>query len=289
MFSIYFYKYAVIGGDLRQKFILKELSLHHQCLSFGVPDGEKFSHLAKTMELAVKNAENIIFPIPMQKGGNLNMSCDCSYHCKELLGFLRKGQCVFAGCIPREYREFLNHRGVVYYDYMEQSAISIYNSIATAEGLIAEVLTHSPRNLHDCRALVLGYGSCGKTLAGKLKALNAKVCVCARGEDARMEAYSLGMCTCDFAKLPEIIGSYPLIFNTVPAKILNKNILSQVDGSAMIFDIASFPYGIDVEAARELSLDTHICMSLPAKYSPVSSAEILTCFILKKSLETKSE
>ncbi|MDE6314300.1 MAG: hypothetical protein K2M46_11925 [Lachnospiraceae bacterium] len=289
MFSIYQYKYAVIGGDLRQNFILRKLSQHYQCLSFGVPGDAEFPHRAKTMELAVKNAENIILPIPMQKGGNLNMTCDCSYHCKELLGFLHGGQCIFAGCIPREYREFVTHRGVTYYDYMEQSSINIYNSIATAEGLIAEILTAFPCNLHDCKVLVLGYGSCGKTLAGKLKALNANVCVCARREDARMEAYSLGMKTADFTQLSEIIGNYPLILNTVPAKILDKNLLAQADPSAMLFDIASFPYGIDVEAAQALSLDTHICMSLPAKYSPVSSAEILTCFILKNSLETKFE
>lgn len=282
MFPIYPYKFAVIGGDLRQTFILQALSKDYSCLSFGVTNGENFSPVAKTMELAVKNAETIILPIPMQKGGNLNMSCPYSYHCKELLGYLRKGQFLFAGCIPREYRELMDHLGVVYYDYMDQAPITIYNSIATAEGLIGEVLNCFPRNLHNCPVLILGYGCCGKTLACKLKALNAKVCVCARRKDARMEAYSLGMCTCDFSSLPDRIGDYPLIFNTVPAKVLDKVLLAKVEPFAMIFDIASFPYGIDTEAAKNLSLDTHICMSLPAKYSPVSSAEILTDFILEQ-------
>lgn len=281
MFLIYPYKFAVIGGDLRQTLILQSLSKNYSCLSFGVTNGENFSSVAKTMELAVKNAEIIILPIPMQKGGNLNMNCPYSYHCKEVLGFLRKGQYLFAGCIPREYREFMEHLGVVYYDYMDQTSITIYNSIATAEGLISETLSCFPRNLHNCPVLVLGYGRCGKTLSCKLKALSARVCVCARGKDARMEAYSLGMCTCDFSQLPDIIRNYPLIFNTVPAKILDKTLLTKVEPSAMLFDIASFPYGIDTETAKKLSLDTHICMSLPAKYSPISSAEILTDFILE--------
>lgn len=283
MVSIYPYKYAVIGGDLRQKFILKKLSHIGQCLSFGVIDGENFSTLAQTIELAVKNAENIILPIPLQKGGNLNLDYPYSYHCKEILGFLKKGQRVFAGCIPREYREFMEHHGIIYYDYMDQSFISIYNSIATAEGLIAEILCNFPCNLHQCKTLVLGYGNCGKTLAYKLKAFNAQVCVCARRKEARMEAYSLGMDICNFDELPDTISAYPLIVNTIPAKVLDKTILTKVSPSAMLFDIASFPYGIDMEVAQTLSLNTHICMSLPAKYAPVSSARILSDFILSES------
>lgn len=280
MIFIYQYKYVVIGGDVRQNLVLNNLSSHAPCLSFGVPGSHPLSHSAQTIELAIKNGENVILPIPMHKGGNLNIQSDCAYHVKELMGYLRKGQTVYAGCIPRECRELMEHKGVSYFDYMDEKEISIYNSIATAEGMIAEVISTYPENLHGSHSLILGYGTCAKTLARKLNALDVRVCICARNRTALMEAYSLGMETSPLSKLSDIIGNYSLIFNTIPSKVLTKEILHHVNSRAIIFDIASFPYGIDVEAAKELKIHTEICMSLPAKYAPVSSSDILTKFIL---------
>lgn len=280
MIFIYQYKYTVIGGDIRQNLILNSLSSHAPCSCFGVPGSHTCSDVAQTMELAIKNGENVILPIPMHKGGNLNIQSDCAYHVKELTNYLRKGQTVFAGCIPRECRELMDYKGVAYFDYMEQKEISIYNSIATAEGMVAEVISTYPENLHGSRGLILGYGTCAKTLARKLNALDMKVCICARSQTALMEAYSLGMETAPLSKLSDEIGDYPLIFNTIPAKVLTREILKQVKPHAIIFDIASFPYGIDMEAAKELEIHAEICMSLPAKYAPVSSSDILTKFIL---------
>lgn len=283
MCIIYLYKYVVIGGDIRQKLILEELSKHYKCLQFGVIDGDTISSTAQTMELAIKNAENIILPLPMHKGNNLNIHTETSYHVKELIGYMKKGQTVFAGCISREFRELMEHKGILYFDFMEQKEISIYNSIATAEGLIAEMILSSPENLHGNKALILGYGTCAKTLAAKLKGLHVSTCICARNEAALMEACTFGHHTENLSDLKHIIANYPLIINTIPSKILNKEILEQISKEARIFEIASYPYGIDMEAAQKLHINVKLCMSLPAKYAPVSSADILTRFILKTS------
>lgn len=286
---IYLYKYVIIGGDVRQKLILEELSKHYTCSHFGVVGGESFPNGAKTMELAIRNAENIILPLPMHKGNNLNIHSETAYHVKELIGYMKKGQTVFAGCISRELRELLEHRGVRYFDFMEQKEISIYNSIATAEGLIAEMILASPENVHGSKALILGYGTCAKTLAAKLKGLHVSTCICARNEAALMEACTFGHNTEKLSHLEKIIKHYSFIINTIPSKILKREILEQVDSHSMIFEIASYPYGIDMEAAQKLHLNVNLCMSLPAKYAPVSSADILTHFIVKTSLQVSSQ
>ena len=288
VFFIYLYKYVVIGGDKRQSLILKELSKEYRCLSFGVPQGEENSDIAKTMELAIKNAENIILPLPMDKGSNLNIQSETAYHVKELIGYMKTGQKVFAGCIGREFRELMEHKGVQYFDYMDQKEISIYNSIATAEGAIAEAITEYGKNLHGSKVLVLGYGKCAKTLALKLKGMAADTCICARKEADLMEAYAYGLKTEKITNLGEIIGEYALIFNTIPAKIINKKVLEKVENTAIIFELASFPYGVEMEEAKNAEVNVKICMSLPAKYSPVSSADILTKFI-KAMEESKVE
>lgn len=286
---IYLYKYVIIGGDIRQKLILEELSKHYKCLHFGVIEGDSFSSAAQTMELAIKNAENIVLPLPMHKGNNLNIQSETTYHIKELIGYMKKGQTVFAGCISREFRELMDHKGVRYFDFMEQKEISIYNSIATAEGLIAEMILSTPENLHGSKALILGYGTCAKTLAAKLKGLHVLTCICARSEAALMEAYTFGHHTEKLSNLSNIVNDYSLIINTIPSKILKKDILEQINQQTRIFEIASYPYGIDMEAAQKLNVNVKLCMSLPAKYAPVSSADILTRFILKTSLQVSSQ
>lgn len=289
MFFIYLYKYVIIGGDVRQKLILEELSKHYSCSHFGVIGNEAFPNAAQNMELAIRNAENIIFPLPMHKGNNLNILSETAYHVKELISYMKKGQTVFAGCISREFRELLEHKGISYFDFMEQREISIYNSIATAEGLIAEMILASPENLHGNKALILGYGTCAKTLAAKLKGLHVSTCICARNEAALMEACTFGHNTEKLSHLENIIKHYPTIINTIPSRVLKKEILEQADANSMFFEIASYPYGIDMEAAKKLHLNVNLCMSLPAKYAPASSADILTRFILKTSLQAPSQ
>ena len=43
------------------------------------------------------------------------------------------------------------------------------NTIATAEGAIAQAILRSPENLRGSICLVIGYGKCGRTLAGYLR------------------------------------------------------------------------------------------------------------------------
>lgn len=285
VFFIYLYKYAIIGGDVRQKLILEELSKHFNCTHFGVVDGEALPNVAQTLELAIRNAESIILPIPMHRGNNLNIHSETAYHMKELISYMKKGQTVFAGCISREFRELLEHKGVQYFDFMEQTEISIYNSIATAEGLIAEMILASPENLHGNKVLILGYGTCAKTIASKLKGLHVNTCVCARKKSALMEACAMGHEIENISHLSEIISHYSIIINTIPSQILQGEILEKINAKSSIFEIASYPYGIDIEAANKYSFNVNLCMSLPAKYAPVSSANILTQFILKTSAQ----
>ncbi|MBQ3165130.1 MAG: hypothetical protein IJC02_11475 [Lachnospiraceae bacterium] len=278
---IFAYQYSVIGGDRRQEILLKELREKASCIRFGVgTQGDK----AVSLELAVSLAENLLLPIPMCKGNRINIQQQDIVVTKEdVLKYLKKGQCVFAGCMDKVWSERAKEKGVACYDYMEEKSIAIYNSIATAEGTIAEILLSYPRNLHGIKVMVLGYGICAKTLAAKLRGLSAKVCIAARSEHALMEAYANGYCKIRLEKISEVIGEYPLIINTIPARVVTRKELESVDKEVEIYEIASFPYGVDIDTANELGITVRICPSLPAKYAPISSAEILKQYILEKT------
>ena len=278
---IFAYQYSVIGGDIRQEILLKEFKKNTSCMRFGVgTEGDK----AVSFELAVSLAENLLFPIPMCKGNRLNIhQQDIVVTKEEVLKHLKKGQRVFAGCIDKVWEERAKEKGVLCYDYMKENSIAIYNSIATAEGTIAEILQNYPYNLHGAKVMVLGYGNCAKTLAVKLKGISAEVCIVARSDQALMEAYASGYCIMKLEKVSEVIKEYPLIVNTIPARIITRKELECVDKEAEIYEIASFPSGLDIDIANKLGVTVRICSSLPAKYAPVSSAEILKQYILEKT------
>lgn len=267
---------------MRQLLLLREFEKNCPCIGFGVEEGAENAKEAASIEQAVSKAENILLPIPMCKGNMLNIQQNIEVTKEELLEYVRAGQRIFAGCMDEEWRKEANRKGAVCFDYMKEQTIAIYNSIATAEGTLAEMIRTCPRNLHGAKVLVLGFGNCAKTLAAKLKALDAKVSIAARAEHALMEAYANGYRAVKLEALPGVIGEYSLIVNTIPARILTRNELSFLKEEAAVYEIASFPYGVDVEAAKELSVPVYICPSLPARYAPVSSVEVLKKYIIEK-------
>lgn len=284
MFFIFTYQYAVIGGDMRQKVLFHELTKSASCIWYGVEALAGNNGEASSIEQAVSQAENLLLPIPMCKGDMINIQQKDKAISKDiLLQYMKEGQRIFAGCIDEAWKRAAEEKGAVCFDYMKEQTIAIYNSIATAEGTIAEIFAKYPKNLHGEKVLVLGFGICAKTLATKLKALDAKVTIGARNDNVLMEAYAYGYQTVKLEMLAEHINTYPIIINTIPAKILTKKVLEAMEKDAVIYEIASFPYGLDEDAAKEKGITYHICPALPAKYAPVSSAEMLKQFIENKN------
>ncbi len=134
--------------------------------------------------------------------------------------------------------------------------------------------------MHGADCLVLGFGRVAKTLAHKLKALDARVCVEARKyEDlAWIDAY--GYEGVHLANLGEYIGAFDVIFNTIPTTILDRRMLERVSPDALIIDLASKPGGVDLGAAQQLGRDVIWALSLPGKVAPNTAGNIIKDTIL---------
>lgn len=278
------YDYVVMGNDKRQVLLYQMLSKKYSCIHCENADLIKISDV-------ISDADNILLPIPMCKGEILNIQVDesqikNSVSANDLLQYIKSGQHIFAGCINDKWEALVNQKGAYCHDYMKEKRIAIYNSIATAEGTIAEIISTCAKNLHNEGVIVLGYGVCAKTLADKLRGMSAKVCIVARNDEALMDAFANGYESVKLENLKEIIGKYKLIVNTVPVHILSKDILENIQPDTHLYEIASFPYGADMDvytyAKNECGMKLHMCPSLPAKYAPESSANILKEIIVEK-------
>lgn len=281
------YDFTVIGGDLRQVFLKQELekkgfAVCHYGLCAALPDDT--SH-ASSLAQALALAPAVLAPIPIASKNHLNCRAseipEQELPLSALLDWLHSGQKLFAGCIPSSFSREARAKGIDLFDYMEDEELAVYNSIATAEGAIAEAITKSPRNLHKSKCLVLGYGRCGKTLAACLKGLFCRVTVCARNPRIRAEA----AVTADHVISPDgldgNLGQYDFIFNTIPCQLLDARRLSTADGGTLILDLASAPGGVDQKAASSLKLSAFQCPGLPGKYAPRSSAEAMAETVLR--------
>lgn len=183
---------------------------------------------------------------------------------------------LIGGHFPKELIDFSREYQIPCHDLLKCDAIAIENAIPTAEGAIYHAIEASSCVLHKNNCLVLGFGKCGKVLAAKLHGMGANVTVCARREEDLASAEAMGYETKNYETLIPSLGSYMFLFNTVPARILDKKKLSYVNKDAVIIDIASMPGGVDFETAKNLGIETRHCLGIPGKLSPKTAAHILS-------------
>ncbi len=129
--------------------------------------------------------------------------------------------------------------------------------------------------LHRARALVLGYGRVGKLTAHRLAALGARVTVAARGCEALAWAEAYGHDTLRLSRLSGGLGNYDLVINTVPSRVLDRALLSELKEGCLVIDLASKPGGVDFQGAAELGVRCVWALSLPGKVAPISAGAAL--------------
>ena len=268
----------LIGGDKRQEYLYKQLKEEgYKISALDVPgitvkyDIDEFLD----SESKLSNYNVILLPIPYSKNKHTINSVSDSIGIDYLLELLSPGTIIYGGGLDKPFKDKCHLAKVMVWDFMESDTFALYNSIATAEGAIAEAIIHSPLNIHKANALVLGYGRCGSTLSKKLVSLNCQVDVCVRSDLQQAKAYEDGCNSFSFDKLNTRIKEYDFIFNTIPAKVLNKDILTHTKKDVTIIDISSSPGGTDFDTCKLLELNAFLCLGLPGKYSPATSARII--------------
>lgn len=280
----YSYDYAVMGGDMRQVYLARKLTRQNKKIcyfalctaSFAAPSDSRMIQAA-SLEEACSRSACIICPIPLSRNGiDLNQSaCPRNLILEQILSSFVPGQFFFAGCIPQVFRTSAAETGVRVFDLMEDASLTLYNTLATAEGAICEAIKRSPVNLHHSTCAVLGYGRCGSTLARYLKSMFCNLYV-ASGEPEELARAALWADrTGTLSDFSSCAGEFDFIFNTIPSICLTAELLEQTKPSITIIDIASAPGGLDFASAQKLKRNAVQCPGLPGRYAPASSAEAI--------------
>ena len=173
-----------------------------------------------------------------------------------------------------------NQTGI--YDFYDDDKITILSTISTAEGAIAKAIEETEISLDNANTLVLGFGRVGKMLANKLHAMNANVYVEARKERDLAWIKALGYNSIPLTKLNENLCKMDIIFNTVPAMILDKEKLILLNRKILIIDLASKPGGVDFETCKRMKFNASLYSGIPGKVAPRTVATYLKDYIMDK-------
>lgn len=153
-------------------------------------------------------------------------------------------------------------------DFMaENGAITAENALRTAmeQGII----------LHGKRALVIGWGNIGKPLCMMLRGIGMTVTASARKTRHLSEIEAMSYLPVHTAAMEGALELQDLVFNTVPAMVLGEKQLALLPKHAVVIDLASAPGGVDLDAARELSIRALPALALPGKMTPQPAAEAI--------------
>lgn len=269
------YDFGIIGGDIRQMYVAEYLAMAgYSVFCYGVENRNENG--AKNLEELLNLSKVIIAPIPYSKDGK-NLFIRNSYKRIENWQFasmIPEGKIVFSGAMNKDTIRIIKEKGSRPVDILCAPMVEKYNTIATAEGTMAEAIASHPGFIFQSRAIVLGYGKCGRKIADSLAALGACVTVCARRSEIRKQAKEQGYKVIDFCQLSHHIGKFEYIFNTVPEMVLDECILRNVRKNVLIIDIASMPGGVDFDAAKKMDIRCRHCLGLPGKYCPGALAKI---------------
>ena len=274
--------FALIGGDFRSIIAANRIAeAGFTVKAFGFNEDNTFhKSILHTDDIttALSGADYVILPLPSctSEGKKINTPLySGTLLCSDLLSHLPQTCLVLGGMMNNILCANLEAKGIRYADYFAREEFTVRNAIPTAEGAIEIALRETPFTLHSANCLITGHGRISKLLAQRLFGFRANITVSARRCSDLAWIDASGYKAIETKKLKEHIHKYDVIFNTVPHKIFNRDLLRLVKKDCLIIDLASKPGGVDFEAAQKFGLNVIWALSLPGKCAPLTAGSIM--------------
>ncbi|MDE5584388.1 MAG: dipicolinate synthase subunit A [Ruminococcus sp.] len=268
------FKILVAGGDMRQLYCAVKLSSEYDTYVTG------FSEDVIPEKMNVKKHDDknnilydsVVLPVPPldEKGMITAPFSENGLKPEKIKRLLKDDAVIFAGKSDRKLEKAFE--GFEITDYMEREELSLKNAIPTAEGAVAIAINEIPVTLNGLRVLIVGLGRIGTALAEILKGFGADITASVRNAKGTAKARIIGIKSVCTDKMDT---DFPLVFNTVPEMIFDRDLLQKFGSETLFIDLASKPGGIDFESASELGKKVVWALGIPGKTAPITSGEFI--------------
>jgi S-adenosyl-L-homocysteine hydrolase, NAD binding domain len=261
---------AVLGGDRRMALLARLLAEDgHPVRTWGLA---AFGMEDTALEEAAQ-ADRVVLPVPLSRGKNLNCTAAALPLCG-LFALLRPEQRLYAGGVKAADREAAAEFGLTLTDYLSREELAVRNGVPTAEGAIEAAMAATDVTLCGTPCLVIGFGRIGKLLAHRLRGLGAEVTVSARRLDDLAWIDAFGYRGLRTNRLAGRLGSFRVVFNTVPHIVLTEELLRELPRECVLLELASQP-GFDRAAAEARGLKCIAAPGLPGRAAPETAARAI--------------
>lgn len=288
---------TVVGGDARALAVARRLA-ETVCAvrTYALGRGNEFLDgrvlpvaACSSLWEAWAGSRVLILPLPVTRDGETvwcPLAPDSTVELSELTRAVTRASetfgkppLIFGGCMPSLWRRALEGAGGMVVDYFDCEELQIKNAQITAEGAVMTAMELMDVTLLGSKMVVIGYGRIGQLLARMLRALGVEVTVVARRAESRAWAVSDGCHAADVTDLGALAQGYDVIFNTVPAPLLDDDFLKQADRHTLIIELASLPGGVTPEAEQGAATRGWPrivrALSLPGRYAPVTAGRVI--------------
>ncbi|MEG0766724.1 MAG: dipicolinate synthase subunit DpsA, partial [Clostridia bacterium] len=268
----------IIGGDMRSACLARLAAREGwqvQAVGFDqLPQAEEVRWTSLS-EAVPASRVVLAFPLSEKDGFVPAPFAQAPLPLAEVTRLLLPGCQIWVGRIGPLLRAHAETWGITFIDPNQSEAFAVANAVPSAEGAIFAAMCASQKCIHGSACLIIGFGRIGQALAQKLHALGATVMVAARKAHARAWAEAMGCQTCTITALQQVIGRMDTVFNTVPAPVIDSEVLQATRKEVRMIDLASPPYGIDLEVAQALGRNAWREPGIPGRYAPETAAAIL--------------
>ncbi len=294
---------ALLGGDARQltvAAVLAKAGLEVRLLGLGeaedggitpespcpMPKGVKLCH---RVDRVLEGCEAVVLPYPATKDGQTvfcPLDTQHTISLEAIAAHVEKHPHVkiFGGRMPRPWVDRLRVVGCDVTEYEDSEAFLIRNARLTAEGAVMTAMNMTDTALLHTPVAVVGYGRIGRLLSTLLAAMGADVTVFARRTESLAEVKAAGHGAVGTNEIHRLCEGYEIIFNTVPAPLISREVLTALPCRVKIIELASAPGGLDpegvTEATRRCGLQVIRAPSLPGRYAPVDAGRAIAECIL---------
>lgn len=259
----------VIGGDLRLERLTAAMNREGFTARrlFG---GNEDAHALITAPMLLGSAERIVTNCPPRvRGTQLSL--------EELLDLANPAATVYL-CGPEAPSGARDARLV---DIWKDEELLRENARLTAEGALASAMQATRRCIRGAQCMVVGWGRIGSALTDMLTGLGARVTVVSRSAQHRNRAIERGAEVVAPADMPKALPEMDIIFSTPPAMVLDAEALATVNPCALVIDLASLPFGVDLRAAWKRGIRAWREPGLPGRYCPESAGQAILDAMLR--------
>jgi len=266
-------KVVILGGDNRQielyNILIKE---GYDASLFGFDSIDKDT--TNDIYGKLDECDYLFLPIPYKTNrGLIKMPFSKNTHTlHDIQAALREDCVVLLGKSDSESEYFLNLRNLKYWDFLKDENFLVENARLTAEAAIAISMLRITKSLNDCVVSILGYGRISKQLIRLLGVYECPIYVTTR---RNMDSFSENLQGGEFIhtnRASEAVNKADVVFNTIPKVIFDDKKMSEIKQDVTIFELASYPYGFDMDYARAKGMDIRIEAGLPGRFFPKSAA-----------------